>query len=131
MYNVSFSGSPVFINPNKKIANATASELAAVINRGFKQASVDLGREVKPIRKISGKSLMKINPDSFDKTTRKLNEVGKEGFEAVNGRMLGLNLDSKLTDFGRSVKNLVKKIAYFEDDGKTASVSVFFDYFTK
>ncbi len=129
--NVSFCSlyGRVALNPNEKIENMTAGKLAKATNYAFELASQDIGRTVEPIRKISGKSLKELNPESFDSSGR-LTEKGKEGFDAVNGRMLGLNTSSKTHEYINALRAQIAKIAYFEDDG-TASVSTHFDYYTK
>ena len=132
MFNVSFSShyGKVALNPNEKIGNMTAGKLAQATNDAFELASQDIGRTVKPIRRISGESLKRINPESFDASGR-LTQTGKEGFVAVNGRMLGLGLDSKTHEYVKALREQIAKTAYFEDDGKTASVATCFDYYTK
>lgn len=129
--NVSFCSSygKVALNPNEKIENMTAGKLARATNDAFELASKDIGRTVKPIRKISGESLKRINPEAFDRSG-KLTDAGKEGFVAVNGRMLGLGLDSKTHEYVTAMRNQIAQTAYFEDDG-TASVSTYFDYYAK
>ena len=130
----SFAGrSPYFekprLNPKSQIGENTAGQLALATNYGFELASKELGCEVKPIRKITGTSLRKLNPKAFDKSG-KLTEKGKEGFNAVNGQALGLTTSSKMHEYVSELKNQIVKTAYIEDDG-TASVATYFDYYTK
>ena len=128
----SFAGrSPYFdsprLNPQSSIGDGTAGQQAVAINYGYELASKELGCEIKPLRKITGTSLKKLNPKSFDRSG-KLTERGKEGFNAINGRMLGLTTDSKMHEYVTELKKQIVKTAYIEDDG-TASVSTYFDYY--
>ena len=125
MSNISFS-SRVFVSPNKYIKNAKASELAEAINTGFRQASVDLGQNIKPIRRITGKSLMDINYDCFNKSTKTLNEKGIEGFDYINGKFLNVTTDSKMKDFTKAVRSYINQFA--ESDGFVCHL---FDIFQK
>ncbi len=129
--NVSFCSSygRVALNPNEKIGNMTAGKLAQATNDAFALASKDIGHTVVPYRKITGESLKELNPGSFDSHSR-LTQKGREGFEAVNGRMLDLTLDSKTHEYINALRAKIAEIAYIEDDG-TASVSTHFDYYTK
>ena len=125
MFNVSFC-SKIFVNPNKFIKNAKASELAEAINEGFRQASTDLGQDIKPIRRITGKSLMDINYDCFDKSTKTLNTKGLESFDYINGKFLNVTTDSKMQDYTKEVSNYIKK--FIDNDGFVCHL---FDIFQK
>ena len=114
MFNVSFSGR-IHYNPNIKIKNAKASQIADAINRGFKKGSNDLGMRVKPIRPINGKTLMKINYDCFDKKTELLNEKGIEGFNSINPRTINVSTESKISDYVEAVRTFVRN--YTDSDG--------------
>ena len=114
MLNVSFSGR-VHFNPNIKIKNARASQIADAINRGYQKGSNDLGMQVKPIRPINGKSLMKINYDCFDKKTEMLNEKGIEGFNSIYPRTINISAESKISDYVEAVRTFVRD--YTDTDG--------------
>jgi hypothetical protein len=114
MFNVSFAGR-VHFNPNIKIKNARASQIADAINRGFKKGSNDLGRKVKPLRSISGKNLMDINYDCFNKKTGTLNEKGIEGFNSIYPRAINITTESKISDYIEAIRTFVKK--YTDPDG--------------
>ncbi len=130
--NVSFASqyARVALNPNEKIRNMTAGRIAKATNDAFELASEDIGRTVEPLRPISGTSLKKLNPGAFDKNDR-LTAKGQEGFDAIHAPVLGVTLDSKTHEYVSALRNHIAQIAYFEDDGKTASVGKHFDYFLK
>lgn len=128
--NVSFMGkheAPFY--PTEKIRNMTAGRLATTTNQAYALASKDVGRTITPLRKITGDSLQAFNPGCFDASTR-LTKKGLEGFEAVNGKMLNLSLDSNAHEYREAMRHHLAQCAYFEDDG-TASVTTQFDYYSK
>ena len=125
MNSVSFKGTPVFVNPTKKIINATASEIAAAVRQAHEMASRDLGIPVRPLRPISGKKLREINPDSFERAGT-LTLYGQEAFNYINGKQLGITIESTLNAYSKAIRNFIKNNVYHENDG-TGSVSRYFD----
>ena len=116
--------------PTEKIRNMTAGRLATTTNQAYALASEDVGRTITPLRKITGDDLQKRNPGCFDGSTR-LTKKGLEGFEAVNGKILNLSVDSSAYQYREAMRQHLANCAYFEDDGKTATVTTQFDYYSK
>ena len=122
---VSFSGAHVFVNPTKKIANATASEIAATVRQAHEMVSKELGLTIKPLRPISGKTLKKLNPDSFQKNGT-LTTQGMAAFDSINGTQLGVTSNSSLNAFSKAIRNFIKNNIYNEGNG-TGTISRLFD----
>ena len=118
MFNVSFYGTTANVCPNKFIRNAKASEIAEAINIGTRQAEKALGVELKHpqgIKKMSGKLLTEINPDSFNSTTKTLTVKGQKEFNKIYGKQFGVTVDSKLKDLTKCAKNVALNTA--DEDG--------------
>ena len=113
MSNVSFCGAKVFSNPNMFIKNAKSPEIAEAIKIGVKQAGEELGQILSHphSEKMSGILLEKTNPDCFDKVTRKLTDVGIQGFNNVYGRQFNITVDSKLKDLMKCARDVAKMTA--------------------
>lgn len=116
MIQLTFCGRRASIYAKTKIKNARASELAASINKGYEKASKDIGRKVKPLRQVSGKSLIEVNENCFDSYTKKLNQEGREGFDSIYPKLIQVSTESNLGQFIEGVRNFVKKTV--TKDGK-------------
>lgn len=113
--NVSFSGR-VPVKMNQYIKNASAEKIAANINDAFHNMGT------KPLRPVSGKSLMEINPDCFDKKTHLLTDQGQKHFNKVN-KQLDVNTNSTMGDYYRAMASYIQNFSF---DG---IVNRFFDVF--
>lgn len=113
--NVSFSGR-VPVKMNQYIKNASAEKIAANINDAFHNMGT------KPLRPVSGKSIMQINPDCFDKKTHLLTEQGKELFNKVN-KQIDVSADSTMGDYYRAI------VSYIQNFSFEGMVNRFFDTF--
>lgn len=120
---ISFAGRRVFVSPNKKVGNSTASEIAQTINSAYNAAGRELNvPTLKPLRPVSGKSMVECNPDCFDKE-KKLTETGKKAFDRVNSNM-GVTTNSTMAEYSNAIKNYIVK--YF-DKGMEGNVCHLFD----
>ncbi len=100
--NVSFSGR-VPVIANKHIKNATAEELSSAIN------NIHHLFGTKPVKPSSGVSMISKNPGCFDNRTHCLTELGKDCFNKVNSKQLGVTTDSKMSDFIKAMKKFIKE----------------------
>ena len=120
---VSFAGRRVFVSPNQKVKNSTASEIAQTINSAYNVAGQELNVPgLKPLRPVSGKTMVELNPGCFDKG-RKLTETGLKAFNAVNGS-LGVSTESSMGEYSNAVKNYIVK---YYDKGMEGNVCHLFD----
>ncbi|MBR6162777.1 hypothetical protein IKQ26_02635 [bacterium] len=120
---VSFSARRVFVSPNKKVGDATASELAQTINSAYNVASKQLNdKDLKPLFPVSGKTMIEKNPYCFDKN-KKLTEAGKDAFNIVN-EALGVSTDSTMGQYSKAIQNYIAK---YYDLGYEKNVCRMFD----
>ena len=104
--NISFQGRRVFVSPNKKVSNATSSEIAQTISSAYNSAAKELHlKELKPLRPVTGKSMKELNPGCFDKQN-KLTQTGKAAFNYVNDS-LGVTVDSSMAEYSNAIKNYI------------------------
>ncbi len=120
---VSFAGRRVFVSPNKKVGDSTASEIAQTINSAYRVAGRKLNvPDLKPLRPVSGKTMVELNPDCFDKD-RKLTETGRDAFNRVNNN-LGVSTESSMGEYSNAIKNYI--VNYY-DKGMEGNVCHLFD----
>ncbi len=120
---VSFSARRVFVSPNKKVGDATASELAQTINSAYNVASKQLNdKDLKPLFPVSGKAMIEKNPFCFNKE-KKLTETGKNAFNSVNEK-LGVTTDSTIGQYSKAIQ---KYITTYYDLGYEKNVCRMFD----
>ncbi|MDD3238325.1 MAG: hypothetical protein PHV37_09555 [Candidatus Gastranaerophilales bacterium] len=115
MSNVNFCGR-VPVKMNQYVKNASAEKIAANINDAFHAMGS------KHLRPVSGKSLMEINTDCFDKKTHLLTEQGKKCFDKVN-KQIDVTTDSTMGDYYRAM------VGYIQNFSFEGMVSRFFDTF--
>ncbi len=105
---VSFSGR-VPVAANKYIKNATAEEMSAAIN------NIHHLLGTKPIKPSSGIGMVQKNPGCFDSKSHCLTELGKDCFNKVNSKQLGVTTESKMSEFINAMKSFIKSNS--DDDG--------------
>ena len=105
---LSFQGRHV-VNPNKKVANSTANDIAETINSAYREAGKNLHVQgLKPLRPVTGKTLCQINPDCFEPYNKKITETGRRGFDAVN-KNLGVSSESTMREYSKAMTNYITK----------------------
>lgn len=106
---VSFQGR-VPVHVNQAVKDTRAEELASAIN------NIHHLFGSKPIREVSGKSMMEKNPGCFDFKTHCLTQIGEDCFNKGNKEQLGVTSESKVSDFIQSMKNFILNNA--DENGK-------------
>ncbi len=120
---ISFSGRRVYVSPNKRVVNSTASEIAQTINSAYNAAGKELNvPTLKPLRPVSGRSMVEYNPGCFD-AEKKLTETGRKAFDHVNGNM-GVSTNSTMAEYSNAIKNYI--VRYY-DKGMEGNVCHLFD----
>ena len=120
---VSFSSRHA-VNPNKKVGNSTANDIAQTINDSYKKAGEKLNKKgLKPLRPVTGKTLAEINPDRFEPSTKKMTETGRNGFDKVN-KDLGVSSKSTMKEYSNAITDYITKNF---DKGMEGNVCHLFD----
>ena len=112
------------VNPNKKVANSTANDIAETINSAYREAGEKLHVQgLKPLRPVTGKTLYNNNPDCFTPYNKKITETGRRGFDAVN-ESLGVSSESTMKEYSKAMTDYITK---YYDKGMDGNVCHLFD----